>query len=255
MEKNLTYFYGIGPIQAKKIANELRNNGVDNNASLTELRKQLRKIKDALPDLTKIDLEYNPLRVIPRSIITYLDEKFHYLIPIKFDVAGSYIRGKNTSGDIDIVVSTDEHKENTWDYFMNTINNNSKTIRFHPPFSEGPDKIGVLIEVDLEKSHLIKINPDLKKLCKTNRSSKVNVKADIFLSSSEDYIYALLFAIGSGKFNIRMRAVAKRKGYLLNNHGLFKKENNHLTKVKINSEKEIFEKLGMHYRLPKDRTA
>jgi len=53
-----------------------------------------------------------------------------------------------------------------------------------------------------------------------------------------------LYLIGSGKFNIWLRSIAKRKGYLLNQYGLFKRENGKRVSSK---EKEIFQILNIKF--------
>lgn len=251
MEQKLTYFYNIGDIQAKKILNRLFELNLINNDniskySINDIRKILlnKKIFNELSEATKQDLIYQPLRIIPRPIISLINTEFTNLFKniLHFDICGSYIRMKNTSSDIDLVLETS--KENVWDFFMNTINDKSQYIYLHKPYARGNDKVSVIIEVNLLKSGLLKMYPDFK--CK-----KVNVKMDVFLTTKEDYIFAKLFAIGSGIFNIRMRYLAKRKNFLLNNHGLFKKDT--MDKIPLKTEKEIFEILGIKYKEPKDR--
>lgn len=237
MEEKLKYFYSIGNIQAHNIYNkliELKLINVDSPPeTLEEIKKILQKseIFYLLPEATKHDLLYNPLRIIPREIIELIEKEFKKIIKIRFDICGSYSRLKKESGDIDLVLSTEKKKNDTWSYFMNKINQNSKLIQIHVPFAQGSDKVSVLIEV----SGLI----------------GVNVKMDVFLTNDEDYIFAKLFATGSGNFNIRMRALAKRNGFLLNNHGLFNKKTDE--KIKINSEEDIFKILGMTYKKPEER--
>lgn len=263
--EKLTYFYGIGNVQAKKILSRLlelkliTDEKISLNLySLSDLRRILKnkKIFSELQDSTQIDLIYNPLRVISRPIIEIVDSELHRIISkikIKFDIGGSYSRGKSTSGDIDIVVCTDLFQNLSWDKFMKGVNSKSSIIRFNQPFAQGSDKISVLLEIDLEKTKLLIQHPEYKKMYKCTKNCKIYVKCDIFLSNSKDYIFALLFAVGSGKFNIRMRALAKKKGYLLNNHGLFKKNNNQLEKLPIKTEKQIFEALNMTYKKPSQR--
>lgn len=53
-----------------------------------------------------------------------------------------------------------------------------------------------------------------------------------------------LYLIGSGKFNVWLRGIAKRKGYLLNQYGLFKRKDGKLITTK---EKEIFEILKIDF--------
>ena len=53
-----------------------------------------------------------------------------------------------------------------------------------------------------------------------------------------------LYLIGCGKFNIWLRGIAKKKGYLLNQYGLFDREN---FKLITNKEKEIFSTLNISF--------
>jgi DNA polymerase/3'-5' exonuclease PolX len=62
--------------------------------------------------------------------------------------------------------------------------------------------------------------------------------------------YALLFYTGSKKFNIIMRGIAKKKGYLLNEHSLY---DINMKPYSAKSEKDIFDKLGMNYHEPSER--
>jgi DNA polymerase (family 10) len=53
-----------------------------------------------------------------------------------------------------------------------------------------------------------------------------------------------LYLVGSGKFNIWLRGIAKRKNFLLNQYGLFNRDTGELITTK---EKEIFEILGVRF--------
>jgi len=53
-----------------------------------------------------------------------------------------------------------------------------------------------------------------------------------------------LYLIGSGKFNVWLRGIAKRKNFLLNQYGLFNRDTGELI---ITKEKEIFEILGVRF--------
>lgn len=53
-----------------------------------------------------------------------------------------------------------------------------------------------------------------------------------------------LYLIGSGKFNVWLRGIAKRKNFLLNQYGLFDRDTGELISTK---EKEIFEILGVKF--------
>lgn len=267
---DLNYFFNLGDKQSKKLWDrliELKLVKEGQQYTLDETKKILKnpKIFSELHEATKQDLKYSPLRRIPRFIIEYIDSEFNKILkPIHYKIAGSYLRGKSSSGDIDMVLDIDsvlkqvkisnndlDVTKKCWNFIQKKINTKSKIIKLMKPFAQGPDKIGVLIKVNIRK--IIQKNPKFIKDIDT-KCTYVYVKMDIFISKKDEFVFALLFATGSGFFNIRMRAVAKRKGYLLNNHGLFKKNNgNILEKLPINTEKAIFEILNISYKEPKDR--
>jgi len=72
---------------------------------------------------------------------------------------------------------------------------------------------------------------------------------DILFATPEDYESQLMFATGPAGANIWHRTQAKRKGWLLNQYGLFDKKG-----VRIAStEKSIYKALGLSYRSPEMR--
>ena len=65
---------------------------------------------------------------------------------------------------------------------------------------------------------------------------------------------AQLYFTGSGEFNKNMRTFALKKGYTINEYGIYKltdsKEKGH--KYQVRSEEDIFKVLGLNIRRPKD---
>jgi DNA polymerase/3'-5' exonuclease PolX len=80
-------------------------------------------------------------------------------------------------------------------------------------------------------------------------------RSDLFLALEDEKPYALFHYTGSARYNIRTRAFAKKKGWLLNQYGLF----DALTKKRvrgtagIRSEQDLAGFLGVRYRAPTDR--
>ncbi len=241
----LLEFYGIGPESAKSLWNDLvSRHFVDPGKTYTkaQISKILsrKSIYEHLPESAKMDIKYKPLRTIPRAVIERIERELTKLCSAKFDIAGSYRRGKQTSSDIDIVLLKPSlsASADVWADFTQCANK-SRAIRISQPFAQGNDKVSVLIRASVGTSG--------------TRSQYVYVKSDVFLSEPDEYIFALLYATGSGQFNVRMRAVAKKKGYLLNQRGLYKKDGTKLVRIPADSEREIFEALGMTYREPAAR--
>ena len=75
-------------------------------------------------------------------------------------------------------------------------------------------------------------------------------RIDIRFVTNDSFPSALLYFTGSGEFNVKMRNIAKEKGYKLSEYGLFDKDEN---KVKLKSEEAIFKFLGMEYVEPENR--
>ncbi len=113
---------------------------------------------------------------IPRAVI----ESYHQALGIG-TLVGSYRRGKQTSGDIDILTTQ----------FPNHIPGYLATL------SKGKQKMSVLVKWN-------------------NRVMQV----DILKATKESWSFALLYFTGSKEFNIAMRSHAKKNGYTLSEHGL-----------------------------------
>lgn len=253
--ETLKEFYQVGPVFARELLTKLADLKYINagtNYTHAEFREILKKIQSDLPASLQMDLLYHPLRVIPRPIVELLDQEFNkYGVGIKFNIAGSYIRGRPTSGDIDFVISKGNHGADIWDYFSGKVNQ-SHIVKILPPFARGEDKVATLVQINIEK--LFKNHPEFKNILKPGQGNNVYIKLDAFLADPDEYLFAMLYAIGSGKFNLRMRAVAKRKGYLLNQRGLYKRlENDVLEAVPIKNEKDIFDILNIRYKIPSKR--
>ena len=72
---------------------------------------------------------------------------------------------------------------------------------------------------------------------------------DIYIATPEDVGAQLLTWTGSAEYNIRMRAKAKRKGFKLNQYGLWRGDE----RVAGRTEAEIFEALGLEFKPPEKR--
>ena len=61
----------------------------------------------------------------------------------------------------------------------------------------------------------------------------------------------VVFATGSGNFNIMQRRKAIARGFMLSQHGLFLRATNE--QLETISEEQLFQYLGMKYLTPKER--
>jgi len=82
------------------------------------------------------------------------------------------------------------------------------------------------------------------------RDIKGSERIEIYRAKIDDWESQLLYLYGSGTFNIVMRSLAKRKGYLLSQYGLFDRTTNQ--RITTN-EKKIFKLLGLNWIPPEQR--
>lgn len=171
----------------------------------------------SLPIETQTWIKFKPLDKIPRNLICSLEKKIDSILHIPHIIAGSYRRGNQMSSDVDLLVSYD-----------------------------GPID-DVLIQ--LKKLNLIVYAQGKEKVSALTKWKGKYLKMDIMKSVNAVYPYFMLYLTGSKNNNIMMRAVAKRKGLLLNQNGLYK-DNKF---IPLSSEKEIFKYLGIVYKEPVNR--
>jgi hypothetical protein len=131
----------------------------------------------------------------------------------RFQLAGSYRRGKQEIGDMDYVV-TDCNLEDVLAEIQLTF----KTLEIA---RQGSAVMTVVVQLGNKKEAQVEF---------------LNVKDNEFGS-------ALIHSTGSGEFNLGIRAYAKSKGLLLNQHGLFIASNK--KNLASETESKVFLELGL----------
>lgn len=216
--KQLVGFMGIGKVQAQSLIDD----------GLTKINQlHMKKWLTKLPVETRLYLELKPTQAIPRANITAIKKTLKCAYDIT--IVGSYRRGKPTSRDIDVMlVSRDV------DVIEKYLKKLKKKLTVYP-YSQGKDKMSLIVDCTKDTGLIYKL--------------------DVFRVEPVNKIPMMLYATGSKEFNIRMRSIAKAKGYLLNQKGLFKKQPNGETRrvSGLNSESDYFEKLSMEYLEPDKR--
>jgi NAD-dependent DNA ligase len=225
----LTDVYGIGPKKAKEL--------VDKGITTID---QLRTKQDELNDIQKVGLKYYEqiLERIPRSEIVEYDTMFKSVFAkvaandpsARFEIVGSYRRGAQTSGDIDIIITS-----------------NSGAI--YKAFIDELIKEKIILNVlsrGLAKTLVIAKLP----------GKSVARRVDFLYSPPDEFPFAILYFTGSKAFNTVMRHRALAMGYTLNEHGLSTMTNK-IKGAKIDQqfpdEKAIFDFLKMAYKAPVER--
>ncbi len=75
------------------------------------------------------------------------------------------------------------------------------------------------------------------------------IDADLRIVEPHEFPFALMYFTGSKEHNVRLRGIAKQLGLKLNEYGLFHGE----TFVAADSEKQVYERLGLQYVPPEIR--
>ena len=219
--------YGIGPKKAKEL--------VDNGITSIE---QLRANQQLLNDIQKVGLQYyeDILARIHRDEVEQYESivanEFKKIATQKsrFEIVGSYRRGAQSSGDIDMIITSDSPK-----VFVNLIDALIKKGIILEVLSRGPTKCLVIARIP---------------------GSSTARRVDFLYTSLEEFPFAILYFTGSKIFNTVMRHQALQMGLTMNEHGLYKMDNKKKgEKVShiFREEKDIFDYLNMEYKAPNER--
>jgi hypothetical protein len=153
---------------------------------------------------------------------------------MKGTIVGSYRRGAETSGDIDMLITMDVEKEVQTKAFHSYV----KTLR------ERGYMIEELSKGDQKNLSIVRLTPELPAR-----------RLDLLIIPAEQIAYALLYFTGSQGFNVAFRQEALKQGYTLNEHEMKLTGKVEAKPVpQLSSEEEVFAFLGIKYKEPKDRT-
>ena len=224
-----TSIYGIGP----KKAQQLIKDGID---SIAELRKQQDMV---LTETQRMGLKYSDdiNKRIPREEVEDYEKEFTKVFnkikdpDTSFQVVGSYRRGNENSGDIDIIITD---KQNKPEILKNFVEELVKAQIIVYKLTDGKSKILVIAQLP----------------------GKPARRVDFLFSPPQEFPFAILYFTGSKIFNTMMRQRALDLGYSLNEHGFYKMvDSKKGAKIDItfNSEKDIFDFLNMEYMKPTER--
>ena len=211
--------YGIGAVRAKQL--------VDLGMNTLE---DLRKHPELLNAKQTIGLTYYEVlrERIPRTEMVAHESLLLGCLPpgVVGSLAGSYRRGKVSSGDVDLLLRSDN--ASVLDQVVTRLT-----------------ATGYLLET------LAHGSKKFMGICRLEGS--IPRRIDILLTTVEEYPYALLTFTGSDKFNVLVRAHAITRGYSLNEHGLTVK-GGVLPASPLLTEEAILAFLGIKYVKPEDRT-
>jgi DNA polymerase/3'-5' exonuclease PolX len=227
----LTQIVGINTITA----NKLYKNGIK---SISDLKKKVKSKEIKLNEKLLLGLKYygkfegnikrTEIDKIKDIIKSVIDKENKFI----FEICGSYRRGKERCGDIDVLIS----KKGKLDKHLNYLENIVLLLKG----LKTPLIIADLTTKDFKTKYMgfcqYKDNP-LRRI-------------DIRFIDHTFWYSALVYFTGSMMLNKQMRNIAKTKNLKLSEYGLEKKDG---TKILIKSEKELFDILGMKYLEPTQR--
>ena len=217
--------YGIGVVRARQLV-ELGMNSLED----------LRKYPELLNAKQTIGLKYyEPLRErIPRTEMVAHESLLlsNLSTGITGSLAGSFRRGKESSGDIDLLLCGGDASHlnrlvihlTTTGYILETLAHGDKKF------------MGI---------------------CRLEGG--IPRRIDILVTTAEEFPYALLTFTGSDKFNVLVRAHANTLGYSLNEHRLSLTDESAATGKALPAsplltEEAVLAFLGLAYVKPEDRT-
>lgn len=217
IQLELKKIYGIGDAKIK----ELIEKGIKSI-------KDLEKNKHLLNKKQLLGLQYYkelneriPLDeyVKHKAILEKDLKKFRY------EFVGSFRRGNNSMGDIDILIMKDEN------FKLNDYISKLKKLGYvKEVLAIGDVKFGGIVKLD---------------------DNSLARKLDILISPPEEFFYSLLHFTGSAEFNVGLREYLKNKyGLSLSEHGFKDK----IIKIpEMKSEKDIFNFFNLNYVEPSKR--
>lgn len=224
--------HGIGPVKAKQLVETKKIK------TIQELRTALETDPDLLNEVQKMGLRYyeDAILRIPRHemamhetfILNALDPRF------TGEVVGSYRRGAENSGDIDVLLMLPDTmtKKAQGDLFLETIKLFQESDYIVDTLAQGPKKFLGYV--------------------KLNEESKAR-RLDLLMTPEVEFAYAILYFTGSQNFNVAFRSYAQSKGYTINEHTMTPVKEGVPAVPPMKTEKDIFDFLGLMYVEPVNR--
>ena len=227
--KGLLGLLKIQSLGPKKVASLYRNLGITSIKKLRDacLQGKLRNL-DGFGVITELNILRGIALLEKTSGRALLNVAFsdgnNYVEYLKncdkidaINIAGSLRRMKETIGDVDILASSN-HPNIVMEYFIKYPNVDRVLLK-------GSTKTSVLLYD--------------------------NLQVDLRVVKKESYGAALQYFTGSKEHNVAMRSLAIKKGFKLNEYGLFDKETE--TYIAGKTEGEIYNKLDLDYIEPELR--
>ncbi len=231
--ETLQHIYGVGPAKVR----ELLQHGIQ---SVEELRNAVKKNPLLLNEKQKVGLQYyeDLLQRISREEMEMHRAALPQWLPDEMqlwetEIVGSFRRGAETSGDIDMLIRVPPSTSNlAAKHLLSTYVENMK-------------QAGYIEEVLALGEH--------KCMAICRYKGLQARRLDLLLTPDEEYAYALLYFTGSDQFNVAFRNHALAMCYTLNEHRLTPLTEDKPAPPPMKKEDDIFRFLGLRYIPPHER--
>ncbi len=214
-KKAITLYKSLGIKNVDDLKNAIESHKISALEGFGEKSEELMKKGIALHEASKGRLLLGDALPVAENIVKKLKESGLVKDAL---IAGSARRWRETVGDLDILALSD---------------NSSKVMDF---FTSMPEVASTLVR-----------GPT-----KTTVWLKIGVQSDLRVIAPESLPAALQYFTGSKNHNIEVRTIAVRKGYKLNEYGLFDSKNKSMP---LKGERDLYGELGMQYMPPEMREA
>lgn len=221
--------HGVGPVKAQELITA-------DITSIADLRSKFAADSSLLNDVQSLGLKYyedSQLR-IPRAEMAQHEEFILNALHEEFEgvVVGSYRRGAESSGDIDVLLTLPDSMtaKNQGKLFTEIVELFKSEKYIVDTLAQGPKKFLGYVKLKGRGKHVRRL--------------------DLLMLPQSEFAYAILYFTGSKNFNKAFRAYALEKGYTLNEHRLEPIKEGVAPVPKMSSEKDIFDFLGLEYVEP-----
>jgi DNA polymerase/3'-5' exonuclease PolX len=243
--QGLMEIIGVGEVVARKFVNEY---GIH---SVAELKAADAAGKIKLSSKLKLGLKYvgkTETKIKRQQITTIQDKYLAFAVKevdsdLGFTICGSYRRGKSYQGDVDVLIY---HPDVVTEKDVKQGDQNTSYLKL---LTDLLYQKGYIVDHITDKNY----RASYMGVCKFPRMGLMRL--DIKFIPYGTLPTALLHFTGPQALNVYMREQAKKRSWKLSEKGLFEvDEMDHIvSRIKVNSEKDVFAKLGMKYLTPEQR--
>lgn len=213
-----TSFYGFGPDKARELY----------EAGFTSMDDVWERVE--LTDAQKVGIIWHEhiQQPIERAEVDLILKRVKQLLgdDIQFFAGGSYRRGAQILGDIDLIV--EDNEQTTFEAIILLL---------------APILVAKLAFDSLKFMGIVRLSDQY-----------YGHRIDIYFKKPDVLPYTLLALTGSGRFVRLMRKYASKKGFRLNEYGLFSYKHPKRGSLPAQTERDIFDHLGLEYVPPERRS-